>query len=240
MYKHVIFDLYGTLIDIHTDEHDIQLWVNMAQLLSSYGVTYQPQELEQTFFCLCDQQLQANSVHTNNAEIDVVKVWQTILKASKHKVNKSDATLLARTMRSMSIQHMQLYSGVLPLLTKLKKAKVHMHLLSNGQRPYVATELRLMGIARFFNEKIISSDHGIAKPNATLLDIITNKHNIALQDIVMIGNDLTSDITFANNAGIDSIYLDNGTVSSGKGQGIVSTYGITDGNYNEIYNIIMQ
>lgn len=30
MYDNIIFDLYGTLIDIHTDEEDIAVWKHMC------------------------------------------------------------------------------------------------------------------------------------------------------------------------------------------------------------------
>ncbi len=238
MYKHVIFDLYGTLIDIDTDEHSDKLWETMAQLTQAYGAQYTATQLKDTFFELCDKQLQHNGTVCQNPDIDVVKVWQQILKASKNKVNKADATHCAKTMRMLSINHIQLYKGVLPLLTKLKKAKVPMYLLCNGQKPYVTAELRLLGIGRFFGKKIISSDYGQAKPSKDMFDLILKANKIDTTQAIMIGNDLTSDIAGANGAGIDSIYLDNGTVSSGKGSGILSTYGITDGDYSKVYDII--
>lgn len=239
MYKHVIFDLYGTLVDINTDEHDIEVWQQMTAVVKAYGAYYTPQELKDSYFAICDQQLQDNALKTDSPEIDVVKVWQVILKASNLKVNKTDATLVARTMRSISIKHMRLYSGVLPLLTKLKKNKIPMYLLCNGQKPFVTTELRLLGIARFFKEKIISADYGVSEPNPQLFDIILKKHKLSPKDVVVVGNDLTSDIMGANLSGIDSIYIDNGSVTDGKGCGIDSSYGITDGNYNHIYDIVM-
>lgn len=238
MYKQVIFDLYGTLVDIHTDEHSDKLWSTMTDIVKSYGAYYSATQLRDSFFTLCDEQLHENSLKTSCPDIDVVKVWQRLLKVSNLKVNKTDATHCARTMRALSTEHIRLYSGVMPLLTKLKKAKVPMYLLCNGQKPYVTTELRLLGIGRFFKEKIISSDYGVANPNPSLFGLIMRKHKLQASDTVVVGNDLTSDILGANQCGIDSIYVDNGSVSNGKGQGIASSYGIVDGNYNTIYEIV--
>ena len=41
-----IFDLYGTLVDIHTNESKASLWKNMAQIFSMMGVTYTAPELK--------------------------------------------------------------------------------------------------------------------------------------------------------------------------------------------------
>ncbi len=238
MYKQVIFDLYGTLIDIRTDEHSQKLWETMTKVAEAYGAYYSANQLRDSYFVLCDEQLKENSLKTSCPEIDVVKVWQKILKISTLKVNKADATQCARTMRALSTEHIRLYSGVLPLLTKLKKAKIPMYLLSNGQKPYVATELRLLGISRFFKQKVISADYGTAKPSPTLFNIILKTNKLDASDVVMVGNDLSSDIQGANTAGIHSIYIDNGSVEDGKGCGIYSSYGLTDGDYNKIFEIV--
>ena len=38
MYDNIIFDLYGTLIDIHTDEEDIAVWKHMCEFYAEHGV----------------------------------------------------------------------------------------------------------------------------------------------------------------------------------------------------------
>ena len=39
MYKNYIFDLYGTLIDINTDEWNVQLWKKMQILYNTRSST---------------------------------------------------------------------------------------------------------------------------------------------------------------------------------------------------------
>ena len=36
-YENYIFDLYGTLVDIHTDEEKTELWEKLAQFYGYYG-----------------------------------------------------------------------------------------------------------------------------------------------------------------------------------------------------------
>ena len=48
-YKHVIFDLYGTLIRIYTDFHDPAVWVHLSYQFAAYGADYTPKALEEAY-----------------------------------------------------------------------------------------------------------------------------------------------------------------------------------------------
>ena len=45
MYETCIFDLYGTLVDIRTDEEKEELWERLALFYAYYGARYSPDEL---------------------------------------------------------------------------------------------------------------------------------------------------------------------------------------------------
>jgi len=49
-YKNYIFDLYGTLVDIETDEYSDNLWRVMADNLNAYGTNWEANALKKTFF----------------------------------------------------------------------------------------------------------------------------------------------------------------------------------------------
>lgn len=49
MYDNIIFDLYGTLIDIHTDEEDIAVWKHMCEFYAQHGVKYNPAGLRSRY-----------------------------------------------------------------------------------------------------------------------------------------------------------------------------------------------
>lgn len=48
-YKNYIFDFYGTLVDIWTDEDDEKLWEQMAALYAAYGADYFAAELKANY-----------------------------------------------------------------------------------------------------------------------------------------------------------------------------------------------
>ena len=56
MYQNYIFDLYGTLIDIHTDEETRGLWKQMAGILARRGAKYRPEELRQAYRTFCEEE----------------------------------------------------------------------------------------------------------------------------------------------------------------------------------------
>lgn len=48
-YKNYIFDFYGTLVDILTDEKDPVLWDKLAQLYQAYGADYKGEGLKKSY-----------------------------------------------------------------------------------------------------------------------------------------------------------------------------------------------
>ena len=61
MYDNIIFDLYGTLIDIHTDEEDIAVWKHMCEFYAEHGVKYNPAGLRSKYKRQVRRAEQANS-----------------------------------------------------------------------------------------------------------------------------------------------------------------------------------
>ena len=55
-YSNYIFDLYGTLVDIWTDEEDPALWQWLAGVYASYGVQYTAEEVKQRYHQLVAEQ----------------------------------------------------------------------------------------------------------------------------------------------------------------------------------------
>lgn len=54
-YKNYIFDFYGTLVDILTDEKDPVLWDKLGQLYQAYGAAYEGETLKKAYAKHVDQ-----------------------------------------------------------------------------------------------------------------------------------------------------------------------------------------
>ena len=55
-YQNYIFDLYGTLVDIHTDERKASLWKKIAVYFSAQGAAYTPKELKARYAALIQEE----------------------------------------------------------------------------------------------------------------------------------------------------------------------------------------
>lgn len=81
-YQHCIFDLYGTLVDIHTDEASPRLWARMAEFYRRRGAVYQPGELRTAYFRLV-RQLEGGASprqdgHEAHPEIQIERVFRRL------------------------------------------------------------------------------------------------------------------------------------------------------------------
>lgn len=63
-YKNYIFDLYGTLVDIHTDENAPALWEKMCLFYGYYGANYSPEELHSAWDSLTELYRREAKKHT--------------------------------------------------------------------------------------------------------------------------------------------------------------------------------
>ena len=236
MYKNIIFDVYGTMIDIWTDEQDIATWQKIAPLFDFYGANLLPEQIKVMFFDGCQKQLVSGQKRYDYPEIDVVKVFYDIL-TSKGVKCKQTAKFLAQAFRVASTRKLQLFDNVISTLQALKKAGKRLYIISNAQACFTQRELQKLGLPKLFNKIALSSNYGVAKPSAQFFDAVLEKWNLNKQDCIYIGNDLHSDILGAKNAGIDSIWLNTGHLQNNSG--LEPTYVIDDGDFTKICDILL-
>jgi len=55
-YDTYLFDLYGTLVDIHTDEYSMRLWNRLAAMFRTYGLDYSGASLKENYFRICEEE----------------------------------------------------------------------------------------------------------------------------------------------------------------------------------------
>ncbi|MCD8336280.1 MAG: hypothetical protein LUD18_03225 [Lachnospiraceae bacterium] len=71
-YDNYIFDLYGTLVDIHTDENLPELWKKLSLFYGYYGAHYTPDELRMAWNMLTDQYRQeAETAASKQASLEM-------------------------------------------------------------------------------------------------------------------------------------------------------------------------
>lgn len=213
-YETVLFDLYGTLVDIHTDENMSRLWRDFSRFLGTQNVEYTPAELKEAYFTLVhekEEELSAEGsgdAHEAHPEIDLAGVFRDIYEARG--VTEITNDVIAQTavcFRKASTTHMRLYAGVSDLLHTLKEAGKHVILLSNAQSLFTIPELRELGIYDVFDRIYISSDYGCKKPDPSFFMLPVRDMDLNPAGCLMIGNDPVCDVQGALNAGMDAYYI---------------------------------
>lgn len=98
-----------------------------------------------------------------------------------------------------------LIEGARDLLVYLKGKGYRMHLCSNGFHEVQYKKLKSCGLGEFFDTIILSEDAGANKPSKQFFDYALQKTNASIATTLMIGDNYSTDIEGAMNAGIDTL-----------------------------------
>jgi len=242
MFKNYIFDLYGTLIDIHTDEDKSELWKKMALFYGYRGAIYTPFELMHKYMEFCDQEKRkVKTAHPERKHVDInlTNVFENLYSFKKVSVSKELAALTANTFRCYSTEHIRLYDGVTDFLKALNKKGKKVFLLSNAQHDFTVPEIDMLGLRDYFTDIIISSDVACKKPDPMMYKILFDRHNLIKSESIMIGNDCVADIRSSYEFGIQSLYIHQ-EISPPITEKLRSTWSIMDGDFGKIMPLILK
>lgn len=242
MYKNYIFDLYGTLIDINTDEWCDDLWKKMAVMYGYKGAHYTFDELNSEYGRLVE--LEKKAVKKRHPEYKVIdikieKVFKKLFTQKGVKVTKSQVAFVAEAFRCYSTKYIKLYDGVIDLLDTLKAKGKKIYLLSNAQRSFTENELNMLGLTQYFDGICISSDEECSKPDSCYFKTLFDRYGLNKGESIMIGNDYLSDIGGAADFGIDSLYIHQSISPEIEGE-LRSTYTVMDGDVYKIKKLTVK
>ena len=204
LYQDYIFDLYGTLVDIRTDEKKRLLWNKMSLFYGYYGAEYTPAELKTSYDVLVVEKEKNTGdrekdiryqekpdkaeaerlyAHESYPEIPIEEVFRELYTARGIEPSEELVIHTGQMFRALSTHHIRLYAGAKELLRQL-------HEQGRGV--------------------LISSDYGVKKPDERFFRILLEKYRIEPENALMIGNDLDSDIAGARRMGMDTFYIHSG------------------------------
>lgn len=207
-YTDLIFDLYGTLVDIHTEENDL-VWEKTALYFGFYGAAYSGPELKAAFQnAMHNREAQAGQSYECFPDIPFEEIMKELFIAHGVKENTDTLSLnAAQVFRISSIEYICLYPHVKAALNTLKENGYRLWLLSNAQRAFTAYELRLLGLDHCFDGIYISSDYMCRKPDVRFFMALIDAQQLDPAKCLMIGNDRTTDIAGAQTAGLATLYM---------------------------------
>ena len=207
-YQNCIFDLYGTLVDLHTDELHPRLWKDMTALYRQHGADYTAAELREDYFRIA-REIEQEPPYVNEAypEIQIEEVFRHLFLNKGVNADIKLCTSVGEHLRESSLEYIRLYDGAAELLKALRSGGQGVWLLSNAQRIFTAPELRSLGIEDLFDGIYLSSDYGCKKPAPRFFNTLLQEQGIPAETAIMIGNDAVCDIEGAQAVGLSTLYI---------------------------------
>ena len=205
--ENVVFDLYGTLVDIRTDEHGKGCWERTAEIFRENGAEYLPKELEKRYFEVVSELEHETNIDLKEVypEIDILRAFRILYREKGASADGELAEKTAVGFRRASTKFIRLYPNVLWLLSGLSEDGARVILLSNAQAAFTRPELRRLGLDGLFDKIFLSSDFGIKKPDLRFFGAALK--DLDPQRTVMVGNDMTCDIEPAKKLGLSTVYV---------------------------------
>lgn len=207
-YTDLVFDLYGTLVDIHTDENDLA-WEKTALYFGYYGAHYTADELKTDYESeMKARESVAGQSYEMFPDIPFDGVMADLFRR-KGVTEHADVLGLnaAQIFRVTATEYIRLYDHVLDALHALKQHGYRLWLLSNAQRAFTAYELQHLGLGAQFDGVYLSSDYQCRKPDVRFYRALLEDHGLDPSRCLMIGNDRETDIAGAKACGMSTLYM---------------------------------
>ncbi|MBK8120028.1 MAG: HAD family hydrolase [Sulfuritalea sp.] len=219
--KGIIFDVNGTLIDIHTNEWHDDVYRVMSNLLSYQGVELNPEVIKDLFFRIIKEQRAASG--ERQPEFDAIGVFREIVaqhatdftRALPHEKIEQLPRFLAEVHRAASRQRFQLYPGVEETIQELHTYYA-LSIVSDAQSAYALPELNAVGLSGYFDPIIVSGDLGYRKPDQRLFEAALSAMKLEPAEVLFVGNDLYRDIHGPQKLGIKTVLFKSGEVTEDK------------------------
>jgi len=202
-----VFDFYGTLADIHTDETLPSLWSGMT---SVYPVD--AELLKSLYYALIEEQMTGEQYF----EPDLYKVFAGMFRVCFKSPTDEEVMSAARTFRKLSREYIKPYPEAKPVLEGLRERGDKVYLLSNAQAIFTRDEIKMCGLEDCFDGILLSSDAAVKKPSPKIFEKLFDMYGIDKSSAFMVGNDPTDDISGADGFGIKSFFIKTNLSPSGE------------------------
>ena len=124
------------------------------------------------------------------------------LPASPEKIKELNSTYMRRCN-----EEIQLFPEVIVVLRGLRNFGVPLALIINGHSDGQRTKINALGLWRYFDSIIISSEVRAAKPDARIYQIAAEALNVEPRELLMVGDSLHDDYRGALHAGCQALLL---------------------------------
>lgn len=206
-YDFFMFDLYGTIIDIRTDEWADETWVKFLEYLDEINVKHPDLKTFRDDFFKFDRAYREKETPFDYPEIEILDVYEELFLKYNGKCPEN-LSEISYKFREVSRDYMRFMPGFPEFLSLLKKEKKKVFILSNAQASYTLPEIQFFELDKLMDDIIMSSDYRCMKPDIHFYNALIEKNHMDKSRTVMFGDSLENDVEGAKNAGISGIHVD--------------------------------
>ncbi len=203
-YKHLFFDLDGTLWDIHSNsrialrEIFFDLFPGSEEVLfQTFYVSYRRWN-ERLWSAYRKNQISKNELRTAR--------FERALSSAHLPIHEELVELMAANFLEKCPTLPHLIAGAKEILEYCSD-RYKMHIITNGFKEVQEIKMTSSGIIHYFQHFFYSEDLGVKKPHPAIFKNALNISQCSAEEALMIGDDWGADILGARNIGIDQVYL---------------------------------
>lgn len=198
----VLFDLYGTLVDIEVDEQDPRVWEAVAALFHRWGRPASPDDLKSRFRDLCSEEAERYGYGAV-----LPSVFTQLISATGKQPTSAEKLELADVFRRTSIEAISLRPYARDILSILRNRRIKVALVSNTESILSRFDIHTLKIESLFETIVFSSDFRIAKPSPELFTVALTRLRTDASEAIMVGDSWEADIVGAQAAGLGGAIL---------------------------------
>lgn len=196
--KNFVFDLYGTLVDVHTDVASPAFRENFIR---EYASLFGRVDFFKEYHAYINRAIE------EDREPDLLYAFIEIAKKSGNVLSVEEAGRVAYRFRELSRQWLKLYPLVITTIKSLIKEGAKVYILSNAQHSFTMPEIESLGLDKLFDGIEISSDFGYKKPSPKFFGYLLDKYSLESSQTVYVGNDIQADVIGAKALNLYTAYV---------------------------------
>lgn len=202
----VLFDCYGTLIDVLTDEREIATYRSLSRWLLYQGVRIEPKDLRDLYTGRVGEALERTG--ERHPEVKVEEVFAGI--CAEYAVWESDTERLgvetARAFRAASLRRLGVIERSKRLLDIFSTKRTGV--VSNGQRVFSEREMRVLGLYGRSGFVVFSSDLGYRKPDPRVYAAALERMGLSAPEVLFIGDNPENDVDAPRGLGMQALHVE--------------------------------